>query len=100
MFPMSFSRSFCVLSVKAEKTTGAAEGRRDVRRQESCGNHGTLEDSTVSAGAGRHVGEDAMDLLQLFNSNIAELVLTAQKKNFSRSVDEDYYLLVAKFCKF
>lgn len=55
----------------------------------SCENHRTLEDSTVSAGARCHAGEDAMDLLQFFNSNIVKLVLTAQRKNLSKSVDTD-----------
>lgn len=46
---------------------------------------GTLDDSTVGAAAWCHAGEDAMDLLQFFNNNIVELVLTAQKKNISKS---------------
>lgn len=45
--------------------------------------HLTRGDSTVCAGARCHPGEDAMDLLQLFNSNIVKLVLAAQKETSS-----------------
>lgn len=49
----------------------------------------TLDDSTVCAGARYHPREDAIDLLQLFNSNIVKLVLTAQKKNSSERVHQE-----------
>lgn len=87
---MTLSRSFCVLSVNAEGNNRSSAGvmLRDMRAM-NCENRQTLQDSTVSAGARRHVGEDAIDLLQFFNSNIVKLVLTAQKRNISKSVDKN-----------